>query len=374
MRDAWSAAVKPRRVGPFGLALACGASLASVQMPAAGAALIYGRINTGIERTDLGGAPTGRALTRLSNYRSVVGFRGEEALDGGLKVVWQIEGGFALDTGVGSIASRDTRVGLSGALGTVFLGVWTLPYTSATSGFDPFYPTTAGYMAIMGNGSAPSTDNVIDTASFDRRQRNQVQYWTPVWSGLSARVAYGFNEETVAATGAKPSLFSAAVSYEAGEVTLTAAHERHHEYQAASTTDTASKLGVAYRFGGARLAAVFERLEYETATGSLERHAWYVSGTYRLGSGSLRIGYARAANGKGSATETIGFFRSGSNTGARQLTVGYEHELSRRTAVFAFYSRIDNDAAAIHDFAINALGVGAGQRPGVVSLGLRHSF
>ena len=39
-------------------------------------------------------------------YRSVVGFRGEEALGAGLKAVWQIEGGFALDTGVGSIASR----------------------------------------------------------------------------------------------------------------------------------------------------------------------------------------------------------------------------------------------------------------------------
>jgi predicted porin len=361
-------------VGPFGLALACCASLASAQTPTAGAAVIYGRINTGLERTDISGSPTDRAMTRLSNYRSVVGFRGEEALGGGLKAVWQIEGGFALDTGVGSIASRNTHIGLAGSFGTLFLGVWTLPYTSATSGFDPFYPTTAGYMAIMGNGSASTTDNVIDTSSFDRRQRNQIQYWSPVWSGLSARIAYGFNEETVADTGAKPSLFSASVSFDAGGLTLTAAHERHHEYQAASTTDTASKLGAAYRFGAARLAGVVERLEYETATGSLERNAWYVSGTYRLGSGSFRIGYARAADGKGSAAETIGFFSSGSNTGASQVTVGYEHELSKRTALFAFYSRIDNDSAAIHDFAINELGAAAGERPSVFSLGMRHSF
>jgi len=361
-------------LGPFGLALACGASPASAQTPAGSAAVIYGRINTGVERSDLSGSSTGRARARLSNYRSVVGLRGEEALGGGLKAVWQIEGGFALDTGVGSIASRDTRIGLAGAFGTVFLGVWTLPYTSATSGFDPFYPTTAGYMAIMGNGSAPTTDNVIDTSSFDRRQRNQIQYWSPVWSGLSARLAYGFNEETVTDTGAQPSLFSASVSFDAGGLTLTAAHERHHEYQAASTTDTASKLGAAYRFGAARLAAVVERLEYETATGSLDRKAWYVSGTYRLGAGSLRIAYARAADGKGNATETVGFFSSGPNTGASQATVGYEHELSRRTALFAFYSRIDNDSAAVHDFALNELGVGMGERASVVALGVRHSF
>lgn len=341
---------------------------------AAQTAVIYGRINTGVEFVDASRSPDDLKKTRLANYRSVVGFRGDEDLGSGLKAIWQIEGGFALDTGSGSISNRDTRVGLQGGFGTVFAGVWTLPYTAATSGFDPFYPTTAGYMALMGNGSAPTTNHLIDTTSFDRRQQNVLQYWTPAWSGVSARFAYSPKEDTVAATGAKPSLLSASLTYDNAGLTLTAAHERHDDYQANGTVDTASKLGAAWRFGLARVAAVVERLEYETATGSLERNSWYVSGTWRIGSGSLRLGYARAGDGKGSASETVGFFRSGADTGSSQLTVGYEHELSKRTALFAFYSRIDNERAAIYDFAINELGIAPGARPSVVSLGMRHAF
>lgn len=355
-------------------ALLAAAAAASAQAPAPGSVTIYGRLNTGIEHVDVSGAGSAQDQRRLSNYRSVLGFRGEEDLGGGLKALWQIEGGLSLDTGNGSIANRDTRVGLAGPWGTLFAGVWTLPYTAATSGFDPFYPTTAGYMALMGNGSAPNTGNVQDTSSFDRRQANQLQYWSPAWNGLSARLAYGFNEETVAGTGAKPHLASGSISWERDGLVLTAAHERHHAYQTASTTDTATKLGAAWRVGPARIAAVVERLKYGTASGDLTRNAWYLSGSYELGRGRLRLGYARAGDGRGRSGETVGFFRSGGGTGASQLTLGYLYPLSRRTAVQLYASRIRNERAAVYDFAINELGVSAGQRPSVLALGVQHAF
>jgi predicted porin len=335
--------------------------------------VIYGRLNVGLERAQLRGAATSNVL-RESNYRSVLGFRGEEDLGGGMKALFQIEGAVSLDTGGGAIASRDTRLGIAGALGTLFAGDWTLPYTSATSAFDPFYPTTAGYMGIMGNGSAPNATNVSDTSSFDRRQANQVQYASAPWKGLSTRWAYGLNEETVAETGAKPSLFSASVSYEVSGWTLVAAHERHHEYQTAHTDDMATKVGLSYAEGPLKVATVLERLQYRTGTGDLTRNAWYVSGIYRVGSGTVRAGYARAGNGGGTATETVGFFHSGPHTGASQFTVGYEHELSKRTAIYTFYSRVDNASDAIYDFAINELGAAPGEHPSVLSVGMRHSF
>lgn len=332
---------------------------------------IYGRLNTGLEYVRHG---NGDSMSRLSNYRSVLGFRGSEDLGGGLKALWQIEGALSLDTGSGNLANRDTRIGLSDDWGTLFLGVWTLPYTSATSAFDPFYPTTAGYMALMGNGSAPNSNNVQDTSSFDRRQSNQIQYWSPKIGGVSARLAYGINEETVVGTGAKPSLLSGSLSYELGALQLVAAHERHREYQTAQGSDTATKLGLSYRQGPASVAAVLERLKYATASGSLTRNAWYLSGSYRIGAGLLKAGYARAADGKGPSVETVGFFRSGAGTGSAQLTLGYEHELSKRTSLQAYYSRIANERQALYDFAINELGIAAGQRPSLFALGLRHAF
>ena len=60
---------------------------------------IYGRLNTGLEQVRVSGAS---GVTRVSNYRSVLGFRGEEALGGGLRALWQLEGSLALDSGAGS--------------------------------------------------------------------------------------------------------------------------------------------------------------------------------------------------------------------------------------------------------------------------------
>jgi len=339
----------------------------------AGSAVVFGRINMALERVD---APNGSSLkqSRLSNNRSVLGVKGSEDLGDGLKAIWQIQGSVAPDTGTGSIASRDTRVGLSGGLGTVFAGSWSLPYTAATSSFDPFYPTTAGYMALMGNGSAALADNVSDRTSFDRRQQNVVQYWSPEWSGLSAQLAYAFNEETVAATGAKPSLLSAAATYAHAPWSLTLAHEVHRHYQTASGSDTGTKFGVSYDLAPLRLAAVVERLKYETASGDLTRIAAYVSARYKLGATTLLGGYSRARDGRGSAAQPVGFIGNGSHTGANQLTLGAEYAFSHRTSVFAYVSRIGNASEAAYDFAVNQAAVRRGEDPRVFALGIRHDF
>lgn len=348
-------------------------SLLSVTQAWCADSQIYGRLNVGLERTKVDKSEASGDVIRMSNYRSVVGFRGSEDLGSGLRTVWQIEGGFSLDTGEGSMTSRDTRVGLEGLFGTLFAGVWTLPYTSATSGIDPFYPTTAGYMSIMGNGSAPTTDNVLDTSAFDRRQRNVVQYWSPTLGGVELRLAHAPNEENVP-SGAKPSLTSASLTYEADGLTLALGHELHHEYQAPNTGDTATKIGVAWESGLLALAAVAEKLDYETATGHLERKAWFVSGTYQANFGALKAAYSHAGDGYGSAKELIGAVHSGDSTGASQLTLGIDRPLSKRTVLIAFYSRIMNDAHGGYDFGINQLGVSEGGRPSVLSLGMKHNF
>ena len=330
---------------------------------------LYGRLNLALESVDDGRAST----LRESNYRSVFGVRGSEALGGSLRVIFQVEGTLAPDTGSGALAARDTRVGLVGDWGTLFAGNWTTPYNAATSSLDPFYPTTAGYMSIMGNGSAPSAGNLDDTASFDRRQCNSLHYWTPVWRGLTLRVAHGFSEERPPG-GAKPALYSGALQYEHGPLYLTLAHERHHDYQGPGGTDRASKIGAAWQFGTVRLAVAGERLEYQTATGTLRRDAWFAALSRQLGAHALRMAVAKAGDGKGSARERIGFIAAGPDTGALHATVGYEYALSRRTAVFAFHSRIHNEERGTVDFAINGLEPGEGAQLRGTALGLRHAF
>ena len=351
------------------LALATGSACAQD-----GAMQVYGRLNLAFEDVRAHGArDEGASLVRASNYRSVMGVRGSEDLGGGLRAIFQVEGTLSPDTGAGSIAARDTRIGLQGRWGTLFAGNWTTPYNSSTAALDPFYPTTAGYMSIMGNGSASTSDNVIDTTSFDRRQQNSIHYWTPTWDGLSLRVAQGLNEEKPA-NGARPALTSGALIYEKGPLYATAAWERHHDYQGPGLSDSGAKLGAAWQFGGTRVAGVAERLRYETGAGALKRTAYYVSLTRQLGAHGLRLGVARALDASGPSGQRLGFVQAGPGTGAWHATLGYDYALSKRTSLFVFHSRLKNDSRGVYDFAINSLDAAAGARLDATSMGMRHAF
>ncbi|KAB0472699.1 porin [Ralstonia insidiosa] len=354
----------------------CAAMTCCVEANAQTSVTLYGRLNTSIEYAR-GAATTSGAdlgsVTRLTNNRSVFGLRGEEDLGGGTKAFWQIESAVSVDTGQGQLAGRNTAIGLEGNYGKVFMGHWQTPYTESTAGYDPYYPTTAGYMALIGNGSTSSSDNVQDTSSFDRRQKNIIQYRSPVWNGLSGSMAWGVNEEKISVPR-NPALYSFAGAYDRGPLNITAAYEIHQHYQTAGRNDEAAKIGVAYQFPTTKIALLYERLHYRTATGDLYRNGYYVSLTQQLGPGSVRVGFALASNGSGSARETVGYFRSGVDTGATQLTVGYDYPLSKRTALYTYYSRINNRSNAIYDFAINQIGVKAGAHPETFVLGMRHSF
>lgn len=334
-------------------------------------AQIYGRLNTAIEHLRIS---SGATLERLSNNRSVLGFRGEEDLGDGLKAIWQIEGSLSLDTGAGGPANRDTRLGLTGPWGTAFAGVWTLPYTSATSDFDPFYPTTAGYMALMGNGAASTTDHLIDRSAFDRRQQNQLQYWSPVMGGLSARLAYSPNEGEEGAGGARPSLGSASLSYAGGAWTGVLAYEQHRHYQAAQTSDDALKAALAYRQGALRLGVIVERLSYGLAAGRLRRDAVYVSAGYRVGAVTGSLGLSRASDGRGPLGTNAGGLHAGADTAAWQLTLGLEYAFSPRVAGYSYVSRLDNESGAGYGLAINGLGSQRGADLALLAAGLRYNF
>ncbi len=361
-------ALMPEAPKPW-LVLACAAAC-SAQAQAASSVTIYGRLNTAIEYTE--GSNAG-ATTRLTNNRSVFGLRGQEDLGGGTQAFWQIESAVSVDSGQGQLAGRNTAVGLQGRYGTLFMGHWQTPYTEATASYDPYYPTTAGYMALIGNGSTSSSDNVQDTSAFDRRQKNIIQYRSPSWNGLTGSMAWGVNEEKISAPR-NPGLYSFAANYDRGPLNVTAAYEVHQHYQTAGRNDDAMKIGVAYQFSRTKIALLYERLHYRSATGDLYRNSYYTSVIQQFGPGSLRLGVALVSNGSGNARETIGFFHSGADTGAFQLTVGYDYPLSKRTALYTYYSRINNRSNAIYNFAVNQIDIQAGAHPQTFVLGVRHNF
>ena len=402
---------------------------------------IYGTLNVDVESVQASGAsavaplpagamganPTGIDVprrNRVTQNSSNLGFRGSERIAADVSAFFQVESGVAVDAGGSSIASRNTGVGFkSGTWGTAFVGQWDTPYKTLSGAVDPMFFTGITYTGALigtpGFGVGPVTIGAPVTsadgrtfasatnASFERRQGNSVQYWTPALMGANLRVAYSANENrTSSSTGltqVNPSLWSASLDYQAGPLYLAYAYETHEDYfgidalvpaaqstpvaasnafAGASSRDRGVKLVARVKLGATQLGIMAERLRFAKSGGNAvagaftryERDAYVATLVQGIGAaGTLRalVGEARDGNCSrldGSACTTAGL-------GARQVSAGYSYSFSRRTDGYAFFTRVSNGARGSYQFAN---GAGLGAAPGSKSvgylIGLRHTF
>ena len=112
-----------------------------------------------------------------------------------------------------------------------------------------------------------------------------------------------------------------------------------------------------------------DNLTVATGANRYGHNAYYLSGQYKFGSDAVKFAYGKA-----------GKLASAANTGANQYSLGYDHGLSKRTKLYALYSRLSNQSAASYGFSQstattgNATINGVGASPSVFSFGMKHSF
>jgi predicted porin len=418
----------PRAV--LAAAFACGTAHA-----ADGATQIYGTLNVDVESVEargatpagtlpagaLGPAPTGIDVprrVRVTSNTSNLGFRGSERLTPDAAVFFQIESAVNVDGGGTNIASRNTAVGMDTTWGAWRMGQWDTPYKAVSGAVDPMYFTGITYTGALigtpGFGVGPTTIGAPATsgdgrtyaaganASFERRQGNSVQYWSPNLGGLVMRVAYSVDENrsahSAAVTQVDPRILSGSIEYERGVAYVAYAHEQHDDYfgldalvpaaqatpvagASATSRDRGDKLVARLKIGGTQLGLLAERLRY-AKDGALPAGAF---SNYRRDAAAVtlvqKVGAAatvRALAGKawsGSCTRMGGAGCDTAQLGARQYSLGYSYTFSRRTDVYAFYTRVANEARASYQFA-NAAGIGAaaGASSTGLLLGMRHVF
>lgn len=385
------------------LAVAAAVSAPAVALADDSTVTLYGTLFVDFENVKASGGPSGVAevpsRNRVSSNSSNIGVRGVEPLGGGLNAWFQVENSVRPDASqaTDTWASRNSAVGLNGGFGSVLLGQWDTPYKSSTSRLDPFGNTSiAAYSGILAGDSTATGANVANRSSFDRRQSNSVQYWTPNLSGFSARLGYGANEEkTNVAPAANPKLYSLSASYENGPIYVTGAYEKHDEYAntlAAKSNDKGWKVGGGYTFLGAHtISLVYEDLKYEgslaqlvttgglpkaTATttaivnnpnGEAKLKTYFVSYLGKFGPHNVLVSYGQNRKLKVAGSDI-------DNTDARLYNIGYGYSLSKRTEVRAWYTKIDNKDASRNTFAVNSLAVSNGQDPRGFAVGIKHTF
>jgi predicted porin len=286
------------------------------------------------------------------------------------------------------------------------LGRHDTPYNIATRKLDIFTDGIADNRSIMGGGTATTTTAAVAAtianvggvatpvaavpaalvpgtvgASFDGRQPNVIAYISPSISGFTGAIAYVAGAEGQAtAIQSKGSAVSMAGLYSLDALYASLAYESHTLGGAPGTLGTAAlttttikesatKLGLGYTVDAFSVGFAYEKTNdnFNAGVNLLGHNAYYLAGKYNVSANdAIKLAYTKAG-----ANSVV-------NTDAKQVSVGYDHSLSKRTTVYAMYTKLTNGSAGVYALSTNGTGAptagGVGSAPSAISLGLKHTF
>jgi len=286
---------------------------------------LYGRLNTTVENQKV----NNQARTWVvQNNASRIGFRGTEDMGGGLKASFELEHGFASDTGqaAGTFWGRGAWVQLAGSFGAIRVGNF----------FNESYYATADYVSMHNHDTGPSSDALYSNGfSVAFLNKNQVMYKTPTVGGFSASIA-GTAGEKVEKNGT-----DIAANYDAGPF-----HGGFGYSKQGNVNQWALRALV--EMGPVVLGGYYQKVD----VGSAKQDVWRLAAMYAMGASEFHVNFG-AADKAGTVAPK-----------KDQWTLGYNYNLSKRTKVYAYYTKNDlNKDTAVADAEFSSL-----------AMGVRHNF
>ncbi len=348
---------------------------------------------------------------------SMIGFRGEEKLGGGLSAWFQCETSMDFrGASQDGLCSRHSALGFKGNFGNVFIGNWQTPFTLArvtTGGNETGVFGTAalltGHSTTVGDGTGPQL--------WGRRQMNSVNYHSPNFGGFSFKASTTMANSATARSStdanAKPRLFSVAGEYANGPLQITAAYEQHNNILGAgaaaaaapfvavaaipaggfSGDESAWLVGGSYNFGGKfKLGGMYTKQKWDTvggvgvfavpagAVGESSVNAWQLGFEWNVaGPHSIKGAYTRASDVTGTGAAATGGLRpavgggtaAGGSTGAKMYQARYFYALSKRTDFSIGMNHVKNDTYG--GYNINGVGGNGGSGAGAAGVGGKHT-
>jgi predicted porin len=310
--------------------LATAAGLAAAGAQAQSTVQAMGLADTFAGRIRMAGDPGHTTVVNSGGMTtSWFGFKGSEDLGGGLKASFALTAFLQTDTGNPGrfpgdpFFSRDANVSLSGGFGSVTLGRDVAPNFLPTIIFNPFGDSfTFSPLVLHANVPLFNATGWGATTPSDTGWANQVIYSTPDFGGLTAHLHYQFGE-VAGRNGVHNEGFN--LLYFHGPFAATAFWERDqvsNPVPAVFAGNAKKKdwmVGASYDFQAAKLYATYGKAESDPA--SVEAKTLSLGATVPLGAGKVMLATARTAVTPGNTRRTT--------------TVGYDHDLSKRTDVYA---------------------------------------
>jgi len=322
---------------------------------------IYGTIEADMESNksyangvkDVNNKP--KAVTRIDDTGSLIGFKGNEDLGNGLKAIWQVEQGLNIDGTTGStsgngygntFATRDSFVGLQGAFGKVRIGK-----------LSTFLNSDAGAPDAWIYGKGVNGQSYSSINQLDGRVNNAIRYDIPEFvAGLSGAVVYGVDETN--ATN-KQNTFSIGSTYTNSGYFGTFGYQRYNnnyqtaggEYKAGNywrleAGYNANNILAAAYFGKSKLSsdtdstfnpigitAVTSTTDGTTASLVEKKEAGLTLG-YTIGAFTPKFSYGRVWGVSLDNVKKSGHLN--------QYVLGTDYALSKRTTAYASYGYVQD--------------------------------
>ncbi|WP_240902464.1 porin [Aquitalea denitrificans] len=327
---------------------------------------IYGRIHADFENTKSGAATGSSAAfttNKVQNDTSRIGFKGTEDLGNGLKAIWQVESGVAIDdgssTGSNTWAGRESFIGLSSSqLGTLKAGNFLVAIDDLhyIAGNNFQYAT-----GISNDATLWANGGSLASGGFDVRAGNSVSYQTPKFNNVTARIQYSLTSGTGGAETAThgATLVSGNLNYDDGQLRVGYGFQQNRSMQQMSSNfyqnGLMHMLAAGYNFGSIYVGGLVEHdiLDNINLTGhSRSRNYGSLIGTYTNGANIFSAQYGQAASWKGSAAVQ--------DSGAKMASLAYNRVLSKTTQVYVLLTELHNEANATYVLGGNPSATAAG--------------
>lgn len=329
---------------------------------------VFGVIDLAVQHARQAGNSVTRQNGIGGNQFSRIGFRGVEDLGGGWSAGFVLDAGLNLDTGAGALTSADnlTTTGggaltfsrrstvslISKTWGELRLGRDFVPTYWNLTGFDPFGSAGAGSVNNLAQGGLTR----VSTVQTAVRASNSIGYVLPSLHGFYGQAMHALAEGNGASR--QDGRYSGLrLGYARDGWNLALAHGAT---RLASGDVSTSNIGASYQFAGIKAMAQVFRDSKEVVAAPNRSNGWLVGAQINAGPGYIPLSYTRVSD------------NSASDRQAKQLAVGYVYNLSKRTALYSTYSRLQNR---------NGSALTGGGVPGVANatwsgldMGMRHSF
>ncbi|HOM14106.1 MAG TPA: porin [Rubrivivax sp.] len=313
---------------------------------------------------------------------SRLGFRGVEDLGGGMKASFWLEMGLQPDTGKNASVwgnggvdnqlffNRRSTVSLSNQWGELRLGRDYTPTYWNWTNFDPFGTNGVGSATNIALGVDLQAALAGSTFGTLVRANNMVSYILP--GGTQGQGLYG-QLSGAAGEGANGNKYwGGRIGYAAGPFDIAASYGKTYELLTGANTDVdldAWNIAGSWNFGFMKLAGFYGQMEAKGhvagVSGKAGRDNWFIGATAPFGQWNFKASYG-GTNGNDALK----------NIDAAQWALGVDYNLSKRTALYATWSSINNDNAtfSVAPSQSSLVGFVPGTNSTGGQVGIRHSF